>query len=111
MVDVLFPAQAFEVTSGKPKVFGHVSEGSGKTVDVHFCEACGGRTHLTFDAIPGMVGVYAGTFDDVDWFDPARASYIFAASAPPGTVFPITADVYENGFVNSDGSRATPVSR
>jgi len=111
MVDVLFPTHAFEVTQGNLTVFRHVSEGSGKTVHVHFCEACGGRTHLTFDAIPGMVGIYAGTFDKVGWFGSANTSYIFAGSAPPGTVFPANADVYVNGFLNADGSRAAPIPR
>ncbi|RVV98876.1 GFA family protein [Mesobaculum littorinae] len=107
MVDAIFPEATFVQRTGTPLVHRHLSQGSGKEVRVHFCGRCGGRTHLTFDAIPGVVGIYAGTFDDPHWFDRSGAPHIFADEAPPGTFFPADTDIFPKGLRESDGSPAT----
>lgn len=110
MVDALFRETDFEVISGEPARYEHVSDTSGKAITIHFCATCGTKTHLALEAVPGFVGVYAGTFDTPDWFDrsPGAATYIFAASAAQGTVLPAGATVFEHGLVGADGARLIP---
>jgi hypothetical protein len=39
----------FGMMSDQPKVYRHRSEGSGKMVDVHFCDTCGTKLFLSFE--------------------------------------------------------------
>lgn len=110
MVDALFREPDFALTSGQPTQYTHVSDTSGKDITVYFCQTCGTKTHLQLEILPGFVGVYAGTFDTPDWFDrtPEAGTYIFAASAPQGTVLPAGATVFDHGLVDETGARLTP---
>src|SRR5947208_12467352 len=68
MVEPVFDREHFAVTNGNPSVYELCSEGSGKAVQVHFCPTCGTKTHMTFERFPDACGIYAGTFDDPNWF-------------------------------------------
>ena len=68
MVEPIFAAGNFRLVRGQPQVYAHVSGGSGKQVYVHFCKACATKLWLSFERFHGLVGVYAGTFDEPDWF-------------------------------------------
>ena len=52
MVETLFPKNSLKVLKGVPKVYEHVSEGSGKSIYVNFCKNCGTKLFLTFDRFP-----------------------------------------------------------
>jgi hypothetical protein len=79
MVEPIIDKTAFRMISGTPKVWTTRSEGSGMEVHVHFCDTCGTKTHLSFERFPDIVGVYAGTFDDPNWYDwtPENTKQIF----------------------------------
>ena len=59
MIEPIFPKGSFTITAGIEIIFSRASEGSGKQVHVHFCQTCG----------TNAIGVYAGAFDDPNWFD------------------------------------------
>ena len=74
---VLFPADAFQFTRGRPKYFCTSSETGG----LHkrgFCGECGSR--LTGGESPdgstGFVGVNVGSLDDASWFRPQMELWI-----------------------------------
>jgi hypothetical protein len=111
MVEPIFARGAFEITAGTPSTYVHVSEGSGKRVAIHFCVACGTKLFLAFERFPEVVGVYAGTFDDPNWFDRSAATsrHIFLNSAQRGTVIPAGFATYCNHATHNDGTAARPV--
>ncbi|SMY06738.1 GFA family protein [Flavimaricola marinus] len=108
MVEPIFDRQDFSVTNGTAKTYTHRSEGSGKLVHIHFCDTCGTKITLTFERFPEIVGLYAGTFDDPNWFDltPATSKHIFLGVAQRGTIIP----AFVNTFVaHATGIDGTPI--
>jgi len=110
MVEPIFDRAALEFTKGRPRVYDHVSAGSGLPVHVHFCPDCGTKTHLTFDRWPNVAGVYSGTFDDPGWFplDPETTKFIFLASAARGTLVPPGFPTFDEHAQTQDGTPIDP---
>lgn len=110
MVEMLFAKKDFVITDGATKVYEHVSEDSGKMVYVNFCANCGTKLFLTFERFPTFVGVYAGTFDDPNWFHrtPENTRYFCLSKAQYGTVLPAGFEVFHDHYRQSDGIVCTP---
>lgn len=110
MVEPIFDTSAFRITRGRPKTFDLVSEGSGKVVHVHFCPDCGTKLNLTFERFADVVGIYAGTFDDPDWFaiTPANARHIFLDEARPDTVIPAGLPTFARHATSNEGETCVP---
>lgn len=110
MIEPIFDTAAFEITRGTPRVYTHVSTGSGKGVHVHFCDTCGTKTHLTFERWPDKMGIYAGTFDDPGWFEfsPDNSKFIFLDSAARGTLVPAGFKTYRQHAATADGVPLAP---
>lgn len=110
MVETLFSKNDFETIAGEPRVYEHISEGSGKTIQVNFCENCGTKISLTFERFPSIIGVYSGTFDDPNWFKrtPDNTQYFFLREAPDGTVIPAEYKVFDAHDWESEGVASTP---
>lgn len=108
MVEPIFEKANFEISSGMPATYALASQGSGKQVTIHFCKTCGTKLFLAFERFPEIFGVYAGTFDDPDWFErsPLVSRHIFLDSAQQGTVIPAGVRVYREHTMRNDG---TPV--
>jgi hypothetical protein len=111
MVEPIFARDALEITAGTPSTYIHISEGSGKRVAIHFCAGCGTKLFLAFERFPEVVGVYAGTFDDPNWFDRSAATsrHIFLSFAQRGTVIPAGFKTYGNHAMRNDGTAESPV--
>lgn len=62
---------AFSGTT-KPSRYRHVSDESGRWLDIEFCPVCGSNLGFTLEAAPGIRAVPAGTFDDPDFLGPER---------------------------------------
>jgi hypothetical protein len=110
LVEPIFGKSDFAVISGQPKIYRHRSTGSGKMVDVHFCEKCGTKLFLSFERFPTVVGVYGGTFDDPNWFErSAKTSrHIFLSVAQHGTVIPAGVDYFDQHATTNDGTPIAP---
>lgn len=110
LVEPIFAKSHLEVTSGELSVYGHVSEGSGKRVDVHFCEVCGTKLYLSFERFPDVVGLYGGTYDDPNWFEySARNSrHIFLKYAQRGTIIPGGFNAFEEHAMTREGTAVPP---
>ena len=96
----------FTVTRGNPQTHTHVSEGSGKELYLHFCDACGTKLFVTFERWPDNVGLYSGTLDDpaVVELTPENTKQIFVSSARPGTVLYPGIPAYRQHAVTLDGA-------
>lgn len=111
LVETTFDKDAVVIDQGPPRVYDHVSGGSGKLVHIHFCPDCGTKLFMTFDRFPEIAGVFTGTFDDPNWLaqsDRDAAMFFFLGKAQDGTVIPAGHDVYHAHFWHRDGVPATP---
>ena len=110
LVETLFPKEDLILTKGKTRVYDHVSEGSGKTIHVNFCENCGTKRFLAFDRFPTIVGVYSGTFADSNWFSrtPDNTQYFFLSEAANGSILPAGYEVFHEHYWESEGVASTP---
>lgn len=110
IVEPIFNRSDLHVIEGTPSTYHHRSEGSGKTLSVNFCNACGTKVFLEFERFPDVCGVYAGTFDDPNWFPrtPDVARHIFLESAQRGVMIPAGMPTYQRHATLDDGTPATP---
>ncbi len=110
MVEPIFERPVHRVTFGKPVRYELQSGGSGKRITVNFCATCGTKLHLEFERFPDVIGVYAGTFDDPNWFarTPANTKYIFLDSAQDGTVVPPGFNTFQEHAMHNDGTPIEP---
>jgi hypothetical protein len=111
MVEPIFRQEDLRVTEGTPATYHHRSGGSGKMVQVHFCAACGTKLYLTFERFSGTCGVYAGTFDDPDWFElrPYNSKHIFIEAARHETILPPGVPAFGEHAISNDGTPQEPV--
>lgn len=111
MVEPIFQTEDLRITHGTPSVYDMRSAGSGKVVHVHFCNACGTKLYLTFERFSETCGVYAGTFDEPDWFaiGPDNAKHIFLDVARHDTVLPTGINVFRQHAMLNDGTPLEPV--
>ena len=110
MVEPIFDKPTFRIISGKPTQYNMPSGGSGKRIGIHFCATCGTKLFLDFDRFPDVIGVYAGTFDDPDWFErtPANTKFIFVDTAQDGTLIPGGFNTFSAHAMTNDGSPLEP---
>ena len=108
MVEPIFEKTKLEIASGTPATYTLASKGSGKRVTINFCATCGTKLFLAFERFPDIYGVYAGTFDDPNWFErtPRMSRHIFLDSAQQGTIIPPGVRAYREHTMLNDG---TPV--
>ena len=72
---------------------------------MHFCARCGTKVLTVFERYPDVMGVFAGAFDDPEWFEPAQVSrHVYLDSARVGTVIAPGIDSYEEGSFALDGT-------
>lgn len=111
MVEPIFQCDIVELTGVKPKVFDHRSDGSGKRVSINFCGNCGSSLFLEFERFPEVLGMFAGTFDDPNWFHAAavKSAHIFTSSAQAGVVIPAGVATFEHHAIDLDGKPRKPV--
>lgn len=111
LVEPIFDSADFAMITGTPKIYDHVSEGSGKKVHVHFCENCGTKLFLTFERFTGVVGVYGGTLDDPNWLEvnPDKSKHIFLGVAQNETVIPAQISAFMEHATLNDGTPVTPL--
>jgi hypothetical protein len=108
LVEPIFQRKDVTFSGAQPKTFDHRSGGSGKRVTVNFCGACGATLFLSFERFPDVFGLFAGTFDDPNWFDRSPSRHIFTRHAQKGVVLPAGAQVFEDHALQLDGTPNAP---
>jgi len=111
MVQPVFSASEFAITKGRPKIYDHVSAGSGKTIHVNFCDACGTKIFLTFERFEGAIGLYGGTLDDPNGLTVPREGrkHIFLNFGQDETVIPAHINAFAEHVMQRDGARVAPM--
>jgi hypothetical protein len=108
LVEPIFRKTDFEIVAGTPSTYTQNSAGSGKRVTIDFCSVCGTKLFLGFERFPEFLGLFAGTFDDPNWFEraPKFTKHIFLDFAQTGTVIPPGLNTFGQHALLNDG---TPV--
>jgi hypothetical protein len=88
--------------SGRLAKYRHVSDESGRWLDLEFCPKCGTNIGFTFEWRPELRAIDAGTFDDPSWISADRHEfrYIFLRSAQRWSKVPEGARCYEKHFAS-----------
>jgi hypothetical protein len=78
----------------------HVSDESGRWLDIEFCRRCGSNLGFTLEAAPGVRAVPAGIFDDPDWIVPAdiKFRHVFTRSRRAWSDLSPLVETYERHF-------------
>jgi len=111
LIEPVFERQKLVLTRGTPATYEHVSEGSGKRLTINFCGTCGTKLFLEGERFPGFCNVFAGTFDDPNWFarTPENSRHIFVDYAQHGTVLPAGVKLFAQHAIRLDGTPLEPV--
>ena len=111
MIEPIFERAPFAFTGAAPSVYSLPSDGSGKTIEVHFCATCGTKLALTFERWPDRIGIYIGTLDDPAAIavTPENSKHIFVSEARPGTILPAQFNTFERHATENDGTPIAPV--
>jgi hypothetical protein len=95
-----FDENKVKVNGGPLTKYRHISDESGRWLDLEFCPKCGTNVGFTLEWRPGVRLIDAGTFDDPSWIrtDRHRFRYIFLRSAQSWSEVPAGAEKYEKHF-------------
>lgn len=110
LVEPSFKKVQVKLLQGQPRQYHHKSSRSGKTVTSHFCETCGTKLYFTLERSPENANIFAGTFDDPNWFERTieNQKHIFTEFAQTGTVLPSGIKIFPGHVDNLDGSKNEP---
>jgi hypothetical protein len=100
-VEAIFNRDQVELKGGPLNKYRHISDESGRWLDLEFCPTCGTNIGFTFEWRPGLRVIDAGTFDDPSWIraDRHQFRYIFMRSAQTWSNVPDGAERYEKHFL------------
>jgi hypothetical protein len=70
--EVVFADNQVVLAGDETGRYRHVSDESGRWLDVEFCRHCGSNLGFTPEAAPGIRTLPAGAFDDPTWIDAER---------------------------------------
>jgi hypothetical protein len=90
-----FPEQAVELVQGELAQCRHVSDESGRWLNMNFCPKCGTTVWHTSEFRPGFRTLAAGTLDEQGWFPIDR--HIWTRSKQPWVAIPEGVPSYPEG--------------
>jgi hypothetical protein len=74
-VEVVFDAGQVELAGSEITQYRHLSDESGRWLDIQFCGRCGSNLGFTLEAAPGLRTLPAGAFDDPGWIKADRYTF------------------------------------
>ncbi len=110
MIEPIFERDSFTFTGKKPAIYTLPSAGSGKDINVHYCEKCGTKLALTFERWLDRIGIYIGTLDDPVSIAATteNSKHIFVSEARPGTILPSGFKTFDRHATENDGTPIEP---
>lgn len=100
--EVVFDEAQIRFEGEEPRRYRHVSDESGRWLDMEFCGRCGGNMGFTLEAAPGVRTLPAGTFDDPVWIAPDRVKFrhVYLRTKRPWSELSPLVEAYELHFRN-----------
>lgn len=98
--EVVFEAGQVEIAGEELGRWRHVSDESGRWLDIEFCRRCGSNLGFTLEAAPGLRTLPAGAFDDPAWIraDRYRTRHVFIRSRREWSDLSPLVETYERHF-------------
>ena len=98
--EVVFEHRQVVLTGSKIGHYRHVSDESGRWLDVEFCRRCGSNLGFTLEAAPGIRTLPAGAFDDPTWIraDRYKTRHVFLRSRRTWSDLSPLVEQYERHF-------------
>ena len=99
-IEVVYDEAVVEIVGEGIARHRHISDESGRWLDVQFCSRCGTNLGFTLEAAPGIRTLPAGAFDDRDWIRSDRVEFrhVFARSRQPWADLSSLVEVHEKHF-------------
>jgi hypothetical protein len=99
-VEVVFARDQVQLTGDGIRRHRHVSDESGRWLDLEFCGRCGGNLGLMVEAAPEIRSLPAGAFDDSGWITPDRLPFrhIYVRSRRDWSDPAAAVEVHEGNF-------------
>ncbi|CAN5609827.1 hypothetical protein BH10PSE6_BH10PSE6_28660 [soil metagenome] len=86
--------------SGEAARYRHISDQSGRWLDLEFCPRCGTNLGFTLEAAPGLRTLPAGSFEDPSWICAERYKFrhVFVRSRRDWSDLSPLVETYEQHF-------------
>jgi len=99
-VEAVFANKQVAFSGATRSRYRHVSDESGRWLEIEFCPTCATALGFTLEAAPGIRAVEAGTFDDPGWISAKRFAFrhVFTRSHRDWSEIPAGAETYETHF-------------
>ncbi|MGY8960511.1 MAG: GFA family protein [Alphaproteobacteria bacterium] len=99
-VEVVFNSDQVSVTGTDIGEYRHVSDESGRWLDLQFCRTCVGNLGFTLEAAPGVRTLPAGVFDDPGWINAEHYPFrhVYIRSRRVWSELSSNVEVYEEHF-------------
>ena len=100
VTEVVFDADKVEIAGDTVARYRHVSDESGRWLDVEFCGRCGSNLGFTLEMAPGIRTLPAGAFDDPAWIrsDSLKIRHVFLRSRRDWSDLTPMVEQYERHF-------------
>jgi hypothetical protein len=98
--EVVFRKEDVAFSGIEPTAYRHVSDESGRWLEVYFCPRCGSNLGLTLEAVPGIRTVPAGTLDRPELLkaDKTKFRHVFTRSRRSWSEITSEVEAYERHF-------------
>jgi hypothetical protein len=98
--EVVFDSGQVEITGPDIGRYRHISDESGRWLEIEFCRRCGSNLGFTLEATPGLRTLPAGAFDDPDWIRAERLTirHVFLRSRREWSDLSPLVETYEHHF-------------
>jgi hypothetical protein len=98
--EVVYNSDEVEISGQEIRRYRHVSDESGRWLDIEFCATCGTNLGFTLEAVPGVRTLPAGAFDDPDWIhaDRYKIRHVFLRSKREWSDLSPLVEQYETHF-------------
>jgi len=99
-IEVVFDSRKVALTGETIGRYRHVSDESGRWLDIEFCQQCGTNLGFTLEAVPGVRTLPAGAFDDPEWIraDRYRFRHVYLRSRRDWSELSPLVETYEHHF-------------
>ncbi len=98
--EVVYYQDAVQFSGVAPATYRHISDESGRWLDMFFCPHCGTNLGLALEAVPGIRSIPAGTFDDASWVNSSniKIRHVFTRSRRQWGDISAEVEAYEEHF-------------